>query len=114
MRSLLPDLTIYTVKTREYDTETKKAGGEVETVDIFAPAPLKAQTAVDISQLNTSGYFVEVYQVKSATVKYVDGEIALEDVKLPKSPVWSRYNEIVVPVAPLPVDSDDNKEPLSD
>lgn len=109
MKTLLPDLTIYTVKTREYNTKTEKPGAEVESVDIFAPAPLKPQIAVEISQLVTVGYFVEVYQVKSVTVKYVDGKvITLEDVKLPKTPVWSQYNESTeVTPAPLAEDSEE-------
>ena len=102
MKTLLPDLTIYTVKTREYNTKTKKAGAEVDSVNIFAPAPLKPRIAVDISQLTREGYFVEVYSVDSATVKYVDGEITIEAVKLPKTPVWTQYFEKIVvdPVDP--------------
>ena len=93
MKTLLPDLTIYTVKTREYDTETEKAGGVVNSVNIFAPAPLKPQIALDVSQLTREGYLVEVYPVDSATVKYVGGDITIEDVKLPKTPVWKQYFE---------------------
>ena len=109
MKTLLPDLTIYTVKTREYNTKTKKAGVEVDSVDIFAPAPLKPRTAVDISQLTREGYLVEVYPVNSATVKYVDGEITLEDVKLPKTPVWTQYFEKIV-IDPENTENTENTE----
>ena len=96
MKNLLPDLIIYEVRTFEYDEkDLDELGEEIDCTYVVCPSPLIPESIVELSEFETAGLKVEIYEARSATLQYYKGNLDIDDVDTSTgyngSPIWEHY-----------------------